>query len=107
MKKLLRLSVLLSLFMLTFSICNAQKNKPKKTPEQKSVEMTAKLSKDVKLTKAQATKIKAVYLEYIKEKEALEEKIDALKKERNEKINVVLTDDQKKKREALKKKKKK
>ena len=104
--KLLK-STLLLILLISVSLCNAQNKKPKKDAEQKSVEMTAKLSKEVKLTKAQSNEIKAIYLDYLKKKEFLEDKIDALKKERNSKIDLLLTDDQKKKKASLKKKKKK
>ena len=103
---LLKLSLLSTVFIATISICSAQA-KQKKTLEQKSIEMTTKLKKELKLTNAQTEKITPIYLAYLKEKKVLEDKISALKKERNTKINEILTDDQKKKNDALKKKKKK
>jgi hypothetical protein len=99
--------ITLSIALTMCFICNAQTKKQKKTLEQKSAEMTAELAKELKLTKPQKEKVKAIYLDYLKEKEVLEAKIDALKKARKEKINNLLTDEQKKKQEALKKKKKK
>ncbi len=110
--KLLKLSVLLTLFLFTVSICNAQSKKSKKTLEQKSSEMTGKLNKEVNLTATQISKVKAINTSYLERKKMLDDKIDALKKgkkklkkERNTKIDTVLTDKQKKKRETLKKKK--
>lgn len=98
---------LLILLILANTASYAQNKKPKKTLEQKSVGMTTKLHKEVKLTKAQSKEITAINLAYLKEKEILDAKLKAIKKNRNKKINVILTDEQKKKKEELKKKKKK
>ncbi len=99
--------VLFSVLFFFATVCSAQKKKPKKTKEQKSIEMTNELNKEVKLTKAQHEKIKSINLDYLTEKEAIENRLDELKKAKKNKINAILTDEQKKKREALKKKKKK
>lgn len=100
-------STLIILALSATSFCSAQsKNKTDKL-EQKSIEKTQNLNKDVKLTKVQTEKINAINLEYLTAKQVLDNKMKALKKVKNKKINSVLTDDQKKKLEELKKKKKK
>lgn len=103
---------LLLAFVMTFSVNYAQDNKPKKTVDQKSNELTEKLNKEVKLSKEQISKIKAINTTYIEKKEVLDEKIavienekDKLKKENKAKIDAILTDDQKKKKNALEAKK--
>ncbi|MCB0401262.1 MAG: hypothetical protein KDD41_04210 [Flavobacteriales bacterium] len=99
--------ILLSSLVSVATLCSAQKKKPKKTLEQKSVEMTTKLSKEVKLTKEQQVQIKAIYLNFLTEKEALDNRMKELKKAKKKKVDEILTDEQRKKREELKKKKKK
>ena len=98
---------MLTLFLLAMSVCQAQSKKPKKTLEQKSIEMTKKLSKEVKLNKQQILEARAIYLAYLKDKAKLEDKIDDLKKGKKIKINALLTTEQKEKKEIAKKKKKK
>lgn len=89
------------------TISNAQSKKTNEKLVQKSIEKTNKLHKEVKLTKVQSEKIKVINLEYYIAKKELEDKLKALKKSKNKKIAVILTDDQKEKLESLKKKKKK
>ena len=89
------------------TVSSAQSKKANDKLVQKSIEKTNKLHKEVKLTKAQSEKIKAINLEYYIAKKELEDKLKALKKSKNKKIAVILTDEQKKKLESSKKKKKK
>lgn len=103
---------LLLAFVMTISVNYAQDNKPKKTVDQKSNELTDKLNKEVKLSKEQIIKIKAINTTYIEKKEILDEKIDVienekdkLKNENKTKIDAILTADQKKKKNALEAKK--
>ena len=112
--KTLQLGILLSIIILSTSIGQAQNQKPIKTMEEKSVSMTEKLDKKVKLNDNQKPKVIAINSAYIKSKKELDDKIKSLenskkelKKKRNEKINTILTEEQKKQLEASKKKKKK
>ena len=91
--------------LITTSLCNAQSKKTDDKLAQKSVKKTQELHKNVKLTKAQTEKINVINLEYLTVKQELERKLKALKKDKNKKINAVLTEDQKKKLEEVKKKK--
>ena len=100
-------STLIILALSATSLCSAQSKTSTDKLEQKSIEKTQNLHKDVKLTKVQTEKINAINLEYLTAKQVLDNKMKALKKGKNKKINAVLTDDQKKKLEELKKKKKK
>jgi hypothetical protein len=99
--------------MITASVCNAQDKQSKKTIAEKSTEMTEKLTKQVKLSEEQQTKVKTIYTSYLAKKKVLDNKKEELKKEekklkkeRNIKLNKVLTEEQLKKKAALKKKKK-
>lgn len=110
--KLLKISFLLSIFIVNFSVCGAQNKKPKKTIEQKSIEMTKKLSKEVKLTPAQETKATSINTSYLKQKKVLDAKIKQieikkkkLKKQRKAEMNKILTTSQKEKLALIKKRK--
>lgn len=106
--------MLLTMFIVFTSICNAQDAKTKKTVEQKSTEMTEKLTEELQLTASQKASVKSINDSYVKNKRIIDDKIESLKKaknelkkERNDRINEILTEEQRKKHEALKKKKKK
>ncbi len=103
-----------TVLLMSVLVCRAQEKKAKKTPEQKAIKQTEKITKELKLNKEQQLKVKSINIEYYKKKDVLDEKIDVLekekdklKKERKANIEGVLTTEQKNKKEALKKKKKK
>ena len=98
--------LIISAFSAT-SLCSAQSKNSTEKLEQKSIEKTQALHKEVNLTKAQTEKINSINLDYLTAKKELEAKLKALKKAKTKKINAVLTDEQKKKLESLKKKSKK
>ena len=100
-------SALLLVFVMAFSAANAQSKKVKKTLEEKSIELAVKLNKEVKLSKEQLIKVKAINDAYLIRKAALEKELKQFKKEYKTKIEALLTDVQKQKKAALKMKKKK
>jgi hypothetical protein len=99
--------ILILVFTFSFSVSNAQDKKPKKTLKEKSIAMAVKLNKEVKLTKDQLIKVKAINDVYLKQKQTLSKELKQLKKEYKTKIEALLTEEQKQKKETLKKKKNK
>lgn len=105
----------LLIFVLTLgltSFCYGQKEQAKKSVEEKSIELTEGL-KYLSLSEEQFEKVKLIYVKYLNEKDELNSKIKELEKRkkaikvnRNNMINSVLTPDQKKQLERRKNKKK-
>lgn len=111
---LLKSIILLTVLSVFISICGAQNKKTKKTLEEKALEMTMKLDKDIPLSKEQKVKITATNVSYLKEKKILDTKIKTIEQEKKKlkkakklQIENLLTATQKKKKEELKKKKSK
>jgi len=106
--------MIIVLMLVSTSLCFGQKEEVKKTIEEKSVEMTEELKKELKLSDEQFIKAKLIYVDYLTQKEELSNKIKLLEKQkkelksiRNSKVKEILNTEQKNKIELQKAKNRK